>query len=292
MKNFNIILPAAIILTFSFLEINCKSDTTGPVSPVSLAPATNIRIIVAATGVGGGSFSSVTWDNSTDVGLSDFTGYAVVTDSVDVNGNSLGRFDSGFVSKTAIQVYNVLSLIRGKLFKSLVYSTTDTQVSQSAASVIYSGVYLGDGQIDEYSTSSSTKSAFGWDPQTGVGTQYDYVSLYSGSIDLEMRSEGGQLTFYSPGAVPNNPITYPRETKFSIVGTGENFFDKWLGSYSDLTEPSSLTIGVTKDNVYLIKTQDSTYIKLWVKDITGTAYKSVNFSYKLQPVQNLKVLKR
>ena len=293
MKKFCIYLPVILIgVILSFLALDCKSNSTEPVPVTELAPPTNIKIVVDATDIGGGSFASINWDQSSDEGLSDFSGYVILTDSVDANGNSMGRYDSGFVSKNDAQLYNVLSLVRGERYKSMVYSTTGSKNSQSAESIIYSGVYLGEGLIDEFSTSSSTKSAYGWDQSTGLGIQYDYTSANSGVIDLEMRSAAGQLTFYSPDAVPSSPISNPRTTKFSLVGTGEGDFNKPLSSYSDLTEPSSLSIGVTKDNVYLLKTQDSIYVKLWIRIVSGATYQTATFRYKLQPVQNLKVLKR
>lgn len=280
------------VLTVFIGFTGCDEDSTSP-DPVSdVAAPTNVKITLDAI-VGGGAYAIVTWNSSPDESSADFQGYIIVTDSVNINGNRLGRFDSAFVAKSAADLYNLTGLHQGRLFKSLVYAVnTDNALSEAASSVVYSGIYSGTGSIDEFSTSSETQSAFGWDPGTGLGTQYSYSSSNSNLIDIHVRETNGQLQFFSPGAVPENPINPARVTQFALLGQGGDQYNMAVAQYSDLQEPSNSSIAIADENVYLIKTQDSTYVKLWVTEISGTNFSTVEFTYKLQPVQNLKILKR
>lgn len=291
LKNrFAFILIIVIISLFYFS--GCEDDATDPLPISDVVAPTNVKVTLDAV-VGGGSFAVISWNSSTDESDTDFKGYLVVTDSVNINGNRLGRFDSSFVAKTAPDLYNVTDLVRGRLFKTLVYSVnTNDELSEAATSVVYSGIYSGEGSIDEFSTSTETQSAFGWDPATGLGTQYSYSSANAGLIDIHARVIGGQLLFYSPGAVPENPISPARTTQFVLLGLGGDAYNMAVEAYTDLAEPTSSSILIADENVYLIKTQDNIYVKLWVTNVAVTTFSTVEFTYKIQPVENLKILKR
>jgi len=281
-----------IALTSLFYFNGCDEDTVDPLPVSDVESPTNVKVTLDAV-LGGGGYATVTWNSSPDESSADFRGYVVITDSVNINGNGLGRFDSAFVDKSAADLYNVTDLVRGRLFKTLVYSVnTDNELSEAAQSVVYSGVYSGTGTIDEFSTSTETQSAFGFDAATGLGTQYPYSSTNGNVIDIHVREENGQLSFYSPGAVPTNPISPARVTQFALLGQGGDAYNMAVEAYDDLTEPTSSTITIADENVYLIKTQDNIYVKIWVTEISGTNFSTVEFTYKLQPVADLKILKR
>ena len=93
-----------------------------------------------------------------------------------------------------------------------------------------------------------------------------------------MRYEGG-LKFYSP----INYLTGGKTTLYSVVDTGQAAFDQ-----TTLDEPTFSVVDVAANTVYLIKTQEGYYIKVWIKNISfannvNTAY----FDYKVQPIIDL-----
>lgn len=287
-----------LIILFVFSAImffsGCDEDSTDPIlgGGGDVEAPTNVKVTLDAP-VGGGAYALITWNSSTDENDAEFTGYVVVTDSVNINGNPVGRFDSAFVAKTAADLYTVTNITRGRLFKTLVYGVNNSGgISEAAQSLVYSGVYSGSAEIDEFDASAEAQSAFGWDPATGLGTQYPYSSDNAGTIDIHVRDNAGTLTLYSPGAVPSGPISPARVTQFALLGQGGDAYNLAVESYDDLTEPTLSSIPVADENVYLIKTQDNIYIKLWVTDITETTFSTVQFTYKVQPVSGLKILKR
>ncbi|MDP4195945.1 MAG: hypothetical protein Q8940_12900 [Bacteroidota bacterium] len=284
------LLLLTLILMMQFT--GCKSDnnSTGPLPTEQLAPPSNVTVsLYAASGTG----ASIRWTASPDQSASDFKGYTVITNRVDSLGSTLGLQDSALIAKGDSTFHNVtLDAGRQYRYQSSVYSVrNDGSRSQAATSVIYAGVYeaTSNSKIDEFSSAASAKSGFGWDPFTGLGTQYSYSSSNSAMIDLHLRSTGTGLNFYSPSA-PAVSITNARQTKIGLIGTGQAAFDK----AENLEEPNLDNIAVAQDNVYLIKTQDNYYVKVWVKSIVKTgnnSYNTVSFDYKIQPMKGLRVLK-
>ncbi|MGB9665206.1 MAG: hypothetical protein ACPL25_09875, partial [Ignavibacteria bacterium] len=184
---------------------------------------------------------------------------------------------------------------RGIRYKTYVYAVNqDNKRSIPFGTIIYAGVYYGEGMIDEFKLSGAARSGYGWTPSTGVGSQYSFGQSNYPYIDLHMRldSMSNVLTFYSP----NVKAAFPgaRVTKFAVLPkTAQDGFDMVEG----LEEPTLSAVSVVKDNVYLLKTQDSVYVKVWVKNIKTTgsgtdAYRTAEFEYKIQPIVNLRVVKR
>ncbi len=291
-KDYRKLLVLLILFTLSFCSIgsNCSTNTEDN-PPVSVAPATNITVVVNAV-AGGNSSAIVSWDKSADDSNADFNGYVAITYIVNSAGESQSRFDSVLVLKTESRKRTLTTINRGTRYKTYVYATNNNGVlSSPISSVIYAGVYYNDdGIIDEFKETGSAKSGFGWDPSSGVGTQYLFDSTHFVNIDLHLRMDGTVLTFYSPKVKDSRA----RDTKISQVpGTKQAAFDLVEG----LVEQNLSGIAAVKDNVYLLKTQDSIYVKLWVKNIKTTgfgtdAYQTVEFDYKVQPIVNLRVLKR
>ncbi|MCX8010480.1 MAG: hypothetical protein N3A61_04955, partial [Ignavibacteria bacterium] len=184
------------------------------------------------------------------------------------------------------------SISRSVRYKTYVYAFNEKgTISSPVSTPIFAGIYRNnDGIIDEYKTSVENKAGYGWAPLSGVGTQYVFNSTNLDYIDLVCRSNNNILSLYSPKTL----TPQARDTKISQVpGSKQTAFDTMEG----LTEPFLSAISIVQDNVYLIKTQDSIYVKLWVKNIktVGTApynYQTVEFEYKVQPIQNLLALKR
>jgi hypothetical protein len=276
---------------FGFLGSDCSSVTTEPETPVTVAPAADLTIVVNAV-AGGNSFAIASWNQSTDHSKTDFKGYIIVTYEVDSVGVNISKFDSVVVLKTESRKRNIASISRFKRYKTYVYAVNNSdKLSTPISSIIYAGVfYNNDGIIDEFKDTSPAKSGYGWNPSTGVGVQYSFALANFSNIDLHMRMDGTVLTFYSP----KQGDSRARSTKyFQVPGDKQSAFDLVEG----LTEPILSKISVIKDNVYLLKTQDNIYIKLWVKNIKTTgsgvsAYQTVEFDYKVQPIVNLKVVKR
>lgn len=293
MKYFTKLFTILILLGFgfSFLGSDCSTGTDEPVTPVTVAPAADLTIIVDAV-AGGSSFAIANWNQSADHSKSDFKGYVAVTYEVNAFGENVAKFDSALVLKIESRKRNITSIARHKRYKTYVYAINNAnKLSIPIGSVIFAGVYYNnDGIIDEFKDPSPARSGYGWNPSTGAGIQYSFASSQFPNIDLHMRMDGTVLTFYSP----KQGDSRARDTKFSQVpGDKQAAFDLVEG----LTEPNLSKVSAVKDNVYLLKTQDSIYVKVWVKNIKTTgsgtsAYQTVEFDYKVQPIVNLRVVKR
>jgi hypothetical protein len=297
MKSFNKLLSLLLTFTlyFAFTAADC-SKSTGPEQPVSNPPnpPANVYVVVDAV-AGGNAFAIISWDKSPQHDDTNFKGYIVVTYIVNQMGDPQSTFDSAFVPKIESRKRVIQNIQRGIRYKTYVYAVNqDNKRSIPFGTVIYAGVYYGEGMIDEFKLTGTAKSGYGWNPSTGQGSQYSFGQSNYPYIDLHMRidSMSNVLTFYSP----NVKAAYPgaRVTKFAIVPkTAQDGFDLVEG----LEEPTLSAVSVVKDNVYLLKTQDNIYVKVWVKNIkitgSGTdAYKTVEFEYKIQPIVNLRVVKR
>lgn len=288
-------LILAVTLYFAFTGADCAKSTE-PEQPQSQAPNPPANVYVAVDAVAGGeSFAIVSWDKSPQHDDSNFRGYIVVTYVVNQMGDPQSTFDSAFVSKIDSRKRVVQNIQRNVRYKSYVYAVNnDGKKSIPFGTVIYAGVYFGEGMIDEFKLTGTAKSGYGWVPSTGVGTQYSFGQSNYPFIDLHMRvdSTSNILTFYSPNV--KAAYTGARATKFAVVSkTGQDGFDLVEG----LEEPTLSAVSVVKDNIYLLKTQDSIYVKVWVKNIKTTgsgtdAYRTAEFEYKIQPITNFRVVKR
>lgn len=299
MKIFSVLL-FFVVLTVSGMVLlqGCSSNDSGtnPVTPGGgPAAASDVKVVLSAI-PGGGSNARVSWTRSTDNSAGNFAGYQVITNKVDTSGKVLGLADSALVVKSD-STFHIVNLDPGRStrYQTKVYAVNgDGTRSQAASSVIFASIYEYTNQtIDEYSAaSSSAKSGFGWDPFLGGGTQVAYSADNASKIDLNMRMDNtdGAMKFYSPSS-PKAPLTNGHDTKLVLIGTGQAAYDK----AEALPEPTLSEIAITPDNVYLIKTQAGNYIKLWVKSlgkVSGNAYNTATFDYKLQPFAGLRVLKR
>lgn len=297
MKRYKKLLSVLIAFTlyFTLTGADCTKSTE-PEQPTSNPPnpPANVYVVVDAV-AGGDAFAIVSWDKSPQHDEANFKGYIVVTYVVNQMGDPQSTFDSVFVPKIESRKRVIQNIQRGVRYKTYVYAVNqDNKRSIPFGTVIYAGVYYGEGMIDEFKLTGTAKSGFGWDPSTGVGTQYSFGQANYPNIDLHMRidSMSNVLTFYSP----NVKAAYPgaRITKFAVVPkTAQEGFDLVEG----LEEPTLSAVSVVKDNVYLLKTQDSIYVKVWVKNIKTTgsgtdAYQTVEFEYKIQPIVNLRVVKK
>lgn len=297
MKNFNKVLLVlfTLALYLSFTGSDC-SKSTEPEQPQSQAPnpPANVYVVVDAI-AGGESFAIVSWDKSPQHDNSDFKGYLVVTYTVNQLGEPTSTIDSVFIPKIESRRRTIQNIQRFVRYKTYVYAVNnDGKRSIPFGTVIYAGVFYGEGVIDEFKLTGTAKSGYGWNPATGEGSQYSFGQSNYPNIDLHMRvdSASNVLTFYSPNV--KAAYSGARITKFAVVPkTGQDGFDLVEG----LEEPTLSAVSVVQNNVYLLKTQDSIYVKVWVKNIKTTgsgtdAYKSAEFEYKIQPITNLRVVKK
>lgn len=297
MKSPSQILTFIFLITvfFTFTATDCAKTTepTGPETPAPKPPA-NVTVVVDAV-AGGESFAIVEWEKSPDHDKSDFRGYLVVTYRVNQLGDHLSTVDSVFIPKIESRKRIIQNIQRSIRYKSYVYSVNiEGKRSIPFGTMIFAGVYFGTGVVDEFKLSGPARSGFGWNPSTGVGAQYSFAQANYPNIDLHMRLDSASniLTFYSP----NVKAAFPgaRATRFAVVKkTAQAGFDL----VEELEEPSLAAVSVVKDNVYLLKTQDSIYVKVWVKNIKTTgsgadAYRTAEFEYKIQPITNLRVVKK
>ncbi len=274
-----------MILTSAFLVTGCgDDDSTGPIDD-SINPPSDVKVVIDATEIGG-SIAQITWTSSTSEANSNFRGYVVITDTTTVDGTTLGRVDSTFLNKSESDFKNISNLERGKYYQTRIYSLgNDGRNSNTVESIVYAGVYARSGVIDEYSPAYNTaQSGYAWETLFFGGSKLSFTSANFNFIDLHLRVMSGKLSFVSPKLVePAARQTFYEE----LAGTAEAAFDK----AEDLPEPTKTQIEIKVDKVYLLKTQDNYYIKIWVKEINQGDFKTVNFDYKVQPISGFRVLK-
>jgi hypothetical protein len=276
-------------VSFAFIGGDCSSDSEDPepTPPGSVQPPTNLSIELDAV-PGGGSYALIAWSSSTDENNANFRGYDVNTYIVDENG-IIDTIIGSYQGARSPRTYTLSSLERGVRYKTYVSAVlNDGTRSDSVATPVFGGVYYNNnGVIDEFSSNNGAESGYGWDPVTGAGNQYSYTSSNVSNIDLHLRSEDGQLKFFSPNI--QSPGT--KTTLIRLIGTGDDAFDQ-----VNLEEPNLTSVNVNEDEVYLLKTDEGYYIKVWVKDINLVVsvppYNEVSFEYKVQPIEGLRILKK
>ncbi len=286
-----IFISGLLLLTLPFTGSDCNSSNNPPApSTGGVAAPVNVSLVINSDSTGQNSTALISWDASPDENLSNFMGYKVATYKVDANHNVLATHDIKTLTYP-VHYYTVDSIALNTRYETYVFSElNDGTESDSTGTLVYSGIYqASNGTIDEYQPDDSTviKSGYGWDILTGEGTNYFFNSSNTGTIDMIMR--GGvndSLTFYSPDIYSPGS----KSTKFIKVGPGQDAFDQTY-----MNEPYQDSVRVNNNYVYLLKTMDGYYVKIWVKDIHFIAgaippYHNVIFDYKVQPVKGLKVL--
>jgi hypothetical protein len=283
---------------FSLTSGDCGKQTTGPSPAKKVAAPVNIILVLTSTPLDSSSSPSTTaivsWDASPDENSSDFKGYRVIT--LELNSNHPATvFQEQALGKSARshQVNNINVLTKYQTF--VIAELTDGTSSDSIKTPVYSGIFYNtNGSIDSYTSSSNSLSGYGWDVTNGEGTQYSFTQQNSKKIDLHLREEStGSLFFKSPDFLDELNGTDYKYTKMNLLGYGQDTFDG-----TTIDKPDSLfrtEAPVAKDGVYLLKTEEGNYIKIWVKDITQTgnpAYFNVQFYYKVQPAAGLRILKK
>lgn len=268
--------------SLAFIGGDCGTNTTEP-PPVFVEPPSNVDLIVDAN-PGGNSFALVSWEASTDEGQTDFKGYRIITYVLNSSNVIASTLSNSLIPKNS-HTATINSIGRGTKYISYLFSELeDGTRSDSVATKIYGGIfYNDDGVIDEFSQ-SSTESGYGWNSNAGIGTQYSFTQTNAPAIDMHLRVQGGILKFFSPIKF----LQGGKNTLFSDIGTGQDAFGK-----TDLDEPEFDEITVVDDHVYLLKTQENNYIKIWISRIdVVNGLNKVYFEYKVQPIINLRVLKR
>ncbi len=284
-------ISGLFLLTLPFTGSDCNSGNNPPApSAGGVAAPGDVSVVINSDSTGLHSTALVSWDSSPDENLDNFSGYKVVTYKVDENHNVLATHQIKNLP-SSVHYFTVDSIGLNTRYETFVFSELDDGTeSDSTGTLMYAGVYYRtDGTIDEYQPGDSSfiESAYGWDIQTGKGTNYLFNSTNAAMIDMTMRGgENDSLTFYSP----NHFSPGTRTTKFLKVGPGQDAFDQTY-----MNEPDKDSVNVDSNYVYLLKTMDGYYIKVWVKAVNYIAgaippYYSVTFDYKVQPIEGLKVL--
>jgi hypothetical protein len=102
---------------------------------------------------------------------------------------------------------------------------------------------------------------------------------------LHVRELSDVPYFFSPGGLdPSFKLT-----RIKNIGSGQEAFDE-----TDLPEADETFLELNLGDVYLVKTQELYYAKIWIKNIdppiVGRDYYLIDFDYKLQPIRNLRIL--
>jgi hypothetical protein len=298
MYKYKIVIRLLLIFlpVFMLITIGGCSQTTEPPTAVVASPK-NIKLALGATPLDSSSsstsYATVSWDASADENNTDFRGYRIVTVELNSSNQVKLNLEDKALDKS-VKSYTIDDILPMKRYKSyIVAELSDGTRSDSIGTPVYSGIfYAKNGSIDSYTSSGNSQSSYGWNTTTGEGTQYTFNQPNSQKIDLHLREEStGILFFKSPDFLDELNGTNYRYTKMNLLGYGQQFFDNAI-----LSNPDSLfrtEAPVSIDGVYLLKTEEGNYIKLWVKDIQQTGnpvYFNVKFYYKVQPISELKVL--
>ncbi len=287
-KKLNLYFTSLIVLFLSYLFIggDCSTNNNEEIpSPNTVVPPASMSFKVEAE-AGGDSRVIFNWTASSDENDTNFKGYRIITVELDSNNRVTFVFQEQALSK-ATKTHTINPIERGKRFKSFLLAERNNGTkSDSLETDVYAGVFYNtDGIIDSYVANSSTMSGFGWNVLTGVGTQYPYTSSNANEIDLHIRELGDVPYFFSPGGLdPGFKLT-----RMKNIGSGVSAFDE-----TDLPEADETFLSVNLGDVYLIKTQEEYYVKIWIKNIDPPNairdYYIVQFDYKLQPIKNLRIL--
>ena len=285
-KKVKLFFPVIVVFLLSYLfiggECSTNSDDPEPL-PQPVAPPTDLSLNIGANTGGGESFARISWTASIDEDKNDFRGYRITTYALNSSNEVSYIFEVRAIN-SSVTNYTVNSIGRNVKYKSLIHAElTDGTQSAFLETPIYAGIfYNNNGSINSHIDNNSL-SCYGWDTQSGNGNQYLYIEGNSNLIDLHLRETSGTLFFYAPDFFENNF----RSSKINLVGLGQNAFDE-----TDLQEPDKTGIAISDESVYLLKTQEGNYIKIWIREIDEVQgqYFNVKFEYKVQPIQGLRIL--
>lgn len=285
-----IIISGLLIFTLPFIGSDCNSENNPPAPTTGVTPPQNVSVVLTSDTTGQQSAAVISWAASPDESMNNFYGYRLVTYRLDNNGNIISTLENDSIPKVT-HSFTIGPIGTRVKFQSFIFSQLDNGTeSDSAGTVIYAGVfYRTDGTIDEYQQGDSTviKSGYGWNTVTGNGMNLFFDTENAANIDINLRAgEGDSLTFFSPSVFSPGI----KSAKLMRIGTGEEAFSETI-----LPEPTADSVRVDTNNVYLIKTQEGYYIKLWVKSIHYVAgsippFYNITFDYKLQPIAEFRLL--
>jgi hypothetical protein len=276
------LLISTLVISAIFIT-GCSDDPVGPTEGPVGAPR-DVRVSLDAI-PGGSSFAVISWSHGANITSNDFIRYRVSTYQVNQNDSiiALLRVDSLGRDISTIQ----LTLLPDTRYRTYIAAElANDRRTDSVATPVYARIFVTEGEIlDEFTLTGISRSGYGWNTSTGAGSRHPFTAGSSQFIDLHMRDSQG-LKFFSPNTQQNGT----RATLFGIVGEGEEAFRTL-----NLEEPTLSSVDVQVNQVYLLKTQDNFYIKVWVREIieqsVTQAFRSVRFDYKFQYISGLRALK-
>lgn len=274
------------MIGFVFIWLGCPTQLNSNPPQTKIAPPQSPKLVLKAQAGGGASYAIVSWKPSNDTGNTYFSGYRVFVYKVDPNGKIINNISAQLVGKNQLS-YTVSNLVKGIRYLTSIRAELNDQNNTTSDTVntpIYGAVYYNtDGRIDEYN-SSGDSSGYGW-PFNAQGFQYPYTTSNAVSIDLHLRRVSGSLNFYSPQKYsPGTNVTF-----MEYVGLDSAAFNNTSLKEPDIDSAASVKVR----NVYLLKTRDNYYIKVFVRTIDNSVsanYQTVYFDYKVQSVPGLRVL--
>jgi hypothetical protein len=273
------------LISLSFIGGDCSTDNhEDPPAPDTVAPPASMTFKVEAQ-PGGDSRVTFNWTASSDENDNDFRGYRIIT--VELNSNNNETIVQEQLLGKNIKTHTINPLEMGKRFITYILSERNNGTkSDSLETEVYAGVFYNtNGVIDSYVNNTSSMSGFGWNITNGIGTQYPYTQSNAGKIDIHIRELSDDPYFFSPGGLDQGF----KLTRIKNIGSGQSAFDE-----TDLPEADETFLPLNLGDVYLVKTQENYYAKVWVKTVTppgiGQNYYTVTFDYKLQPIKGLRIL--
>jgi hypothetical protein len=276
---------ATIVALYTFMGGDCSTNNDGNINiPVStVAPPASFTFKLEAE-PGGDSEAIFNWTASPDENNSDFEGYRIITVRLNDDNEIISVIQVQALGKTSKS--HTISVDRGTRYKTfLLAELNDGTGSDSLETNVYAGIFYNTGgEIDSYAENTS-ESGFGWNVTTGTGTQYAYTESNAGEIDLHIEELRNLPYFFSPHSLDENF----KLTRIKNIGSSQAAFDE-----TDLPEVDETSLIVNLGDVYLVRTQEEYYIKIWIKSIDppdlSQSFYTVHFDYKLQPIRGLRVL--
>lgn len=280
------ILSVGLVLVAAML-VGCSEDTEKP--PEEFAPPGTLTI----AGVGESAIA-VRWGASSDEPLSNFHSYAVYWNPGESIRNVLpADFPvtamGDTVPKGEGRTYTIENLDQGTQYYVHVRALkSNGDFSVGSNEVSAAPRPQGDGVIYEFA--SNSPSAF--DFSGGVtgpmqSTRKDSCDVYLGTA--QSNDQSGALFLKSPDKVSVNPQNWTtRVTQIKDVGLANNDVEyDAITTTNDSGWSSSRTIAVELNHVYIFKTPENHYAKMWITGTTGVPpNRTVMFMYAYQPIVN------
>lgn len=270
----------------ALLVAGCGEDTEKPEE--EFAPPTALRIVGAGTDA-----IAISWGRSSDEGLGNFEGYIIYWNA----NSSLASLQppnfpatakSDTVLKGEPKSYTVQDLDQGtKYFIHVRAYKSNGDYSRGTNEIDAAPRPEGTGTI--YEKAAPTGNNSGFDFSAGQSFSFvienrDNIDIYLGTVNTN--DSGGDLYLKSPDQVQSANDWSSRASFIKDEGTADT-----RAEYDEVTTTTDSgwlkKAAVLLNHVYVIKTPENNYAKIWITAISGTSgTRTITFQWAFQPITN------